>query len=261
MAGTITVRGVTKRFPAPDGGTVEALRAVDLDVGDGEFACLLGPSGCGKSTLLNVIAGMLTPDEGTVRLRGQDGREPTVTYMFQESRLLPWMTVEDNLHFVLDAPRAERQRRVAEWLRRVGLDGFGRYYPRQLSVGMQQRVAVARALIGQPDVLLMDEPFSSLDELTAMTMREQLLELWEDLGCTVVFVTHNPLEATLLADRLVVMAGPPGRIADQMDLRQELPRPRDADEAKLWRISREAVKRLRSEAGEAAGAPADAFGA
>lgn len=248
---SITVRGITKRFPAPDGSTIEALRNIDLDVGDGEFTCLLGPSGCGKSTLLNVMAGLLRADEGTVRLHGEGDREPTVTYMFQESRLLPWMTVEDNLHFVLDAPRAERTERVAEWLRRVGLADFARYYPQQLSVGMQQRVSVARALIVQPDVLLMDEPFSSLDELTAMTMREQLLELWEDLGCTVVFVTHNPLEATLLADRMVIMAGPPGHVADDMELRQELPRPRDADEAKLWRISREAVKRLRERDQEA----------
>lgn len=243
----VRIEGVAKTFPSPAGQRVEALQRIDLTVEEGEFVCLLGPSGCGKSTLLNIVAGLETADEGRVDIGGE-GSRAVVTYMFQESRLLPWMTVEDNLHFVLDASGVEREERVADWLERVGLSGFADYYPQQLSIGMQQRVAVARALIVRPDVLLMDEPFSSLDELTAMSMREQLLDLWEELGCTVMFVTHNPLEATLLADRVVVMSAAPGRITETMDLRERLPRPRDPDDESMWRLSRRAVTQLRQEA-------------
>ena len=242
----VRIEGVGKRFTGPAGQGVEALHGIDLDVGEGEFVCLLGPSGCGKSTLLNIVAGLETADEGRVDVRGDQGSRAVVTYMFQESRLLPWMTVEDNLHFVLDGPTSDRTRRVGDWLERVGLDRFAAYYPQQLSVGMQQRVAVARALIVRPDVLLMDEPFSSLDELTAMSMREQLLELWQELGCTVVFVTHNPLEATLLADRVVIMGSKPGRIVHEEPLAERLGRPRDPDDPDLWRLSRTAVQHLRS---------------
>ena len=215
-------------------------------MGDGEFVCVLGPSGCGKSTLLNIVAGLETANEGHVVVGGARDAGAVVTYMFQESRLLPWMTVEDNLHFVLDGPVADRTRRVGDWLERVGLDGFGTYYPQQLSVGRQQRVAVARALIVRPDVLLMDEPFSSLDELTAMSMREQLLSLRHKLGCTVVFVTHDPLEATLLADRVVIVSSKPGRIVHQEPLAERLGRPRNPDDPDLWRLSRTAVQHLRS---------------
>jgi ABC-type nitrate/sulfonate/bicarbonate transport system ATPase subunit len=244
----VRIEGVAKTFPSPGGERVEALQRIDLAVEDGEFVCLLGPSGCGKSTLLNIVAGLEAADEGRVDIGGDRASRAVVTYMFQESRLLPWMSVADNLRFVLDAPSERREERVADWLERVGLAGFADYYPQQLSIGMQQRVAVARALIVRPDVLLMDEPFSSLDELTAMSMREQLLELWEELGCTVMFVTHNPLEATLLADRVVVMSAAPGRITDTMDLRGRLPRPRDPDDESMWRLSRRAVAQLRQEA-------------
>lgn len=242
---TVVVRGIEKRFAGPDGSAVEALRGVDLIVGDGEFVCLLGPSGCGKTTLLNVIAGLEHADAGDIEVRSADGSPAVVTYMFQESRLLPWLTVEENLRFVLDGAADPRTATVPDWLRRVGLESFAPYYPRQLSVGMQQRVAVARALLVRPGVLLMDEPFSSLDELTAMSMREELLQLWSELGCTVVFVTHNPLEATLLADRVVVMGTKPGRIVDTLDLAGRLPRPRDPDDPALWKRSRDAVRVLK----------------
>lgn len=241
----VVAKGLGKRYLGPDGTSVEALRGVDLTVSEGEFVCLLGASGCGKTTLLNLVAGLDRPDEGYVDVRGADGSRGLVTYMFQESRLLPWMTVEENLRFVLDGPSTKRHDHVREWLERVGLDGFGSYYPRQLSVGMQQRVAVARALIVDPDVLLMDEPFSSLDELTAMAMREQLLSLWDALSCTVLFVTHNPLEATLLADRVVIMATRPGRVVDSLDLANQFPRPRDPDDGALWQRSRDAVRLLK----------------
>ena len=151
----------------------------------------------------------------------------------------------DNLAFVLDGPRSEKEARIGEWLARVGLAGTEDFFPNQLSIGMQQRVAVARGLIVQPDVLFMDEPFGSLDELTAMALREELLDLWQDLGCTVVFVTHNPLEAVLLADRVVIMGAKPGRIVHEETLGEALPRPRDPDDLGLWRVSREAVQYLR----------------
>ena len=241
---TVVAAGIHKRFAAPGGAVVEALKDVDLTVGDGEFVCLLGPSGCGKTTLLNVMAGLLPADRGTVEIRGGSGRDPVVRTVFQESRLLPWMTVRENLAFVLDGPERAKTARIDEWLGRVGLGGTQDYYPRQLSIGMQQRVSVARGLIVEPDVLFMDEPFGALDELTAMTMREELLGLWEGLGVTIVFVTHNPLEAALLADRIVIMRGSPGRIVHEEDVSSQVPRPRDADDLELWRLARSAVRYL-----------------
>ncbi|MDR9391826.1 MAG: ABC transporter ATP-binding protein [Trueperaceae bacterium] len=241
---TIVASGIHKSFSAPDGHRFEALADVDLQVENGEFVCLLGPSGCGKTTLLNVLAGLISADRGTVEVRSEDGRRPRVRTVFQESRLLPWMTVRENLAFVLDGPDDHVRPRVDAWLHRVGLDGTQDYYPHQLSIGMQQRVSVARGLIVEPDVLFMDEPFGALDELTAMAMREELLDLWEDIGLTIVFVTHNPLEAAILADRIVIMGGPPGRITHQEDVAAQLSRPRDPDDLALWRLARSAVKRL-----------------
>lgn len=241
---SVIATSISKRFAAPGGGVVEALRDVDLTVADGEFVCLLGPSGCGKTTLLNVMAGLLEADAGSVEIRGTDGRDPVVRTVFQEARMLPWMTVRDNLGFVLDGPERAKQARIDEWLGRVGLAGTQDFYPRQLSVGMQQRVSVARGLIVEPDVLFMDEPFGALDELTAMTMREELLDLWSDLGCTIVFVTHNPLEAALLADRIVIMGSKPGRIVHEEDVSSQMPRPRDADDLELWRLARASVRHL-----------------
>lgn len=240
----IVASGVHKSFPAPGGRVVDALHDVDLTIENGEFVCLLGPSGCGKTTLLNVMAGLLTADRGTVEIRGSSGREPVVRTVFQEARLLPWMTVRENLAFVLDGPSRDKDDRIDAWLTRVGLSGTGDFYPRQLSIGMQQRVSVARGLIIEPDVLFMDEPFGALDELTAMTMREELLGLWSDLGCTIVFVTHNPLEAALLADRIVIMGSNPGRIVHEEDVSVQVPRPRDADDLTLWRLARSAVRHL-----------------
>ena len=246
MAG-ISVHRVSKSYGLRDGQKL-ALHEVDLEIGGGEFVCLLGPSGCGKSTLLNILSGMDSDHRGEVRFTrlSSDEAQPVMSYMFQDSRLLPWLSVRENIRFVLDGRRTkESAERIEGWLERVGLGGYGDYYPMQLSTGMQQRVSVARALIRKPDLLFMDEPFSSLDELTALRMREELLGLWRDLGCTVVFVTHNPLEAVFLADRLLIMSPSPGRITAEIRVTDLLPRPRDADDRGVWELSRRAVRYLR----------------
>ncbi len=255
-ATAIRVRDLVKTYALSDGEERMALENVDLDVAHGEFVCLLGPSGCGKTTLLNLLSGLDRADGGTIDIRGRAGSaKPVLSYMFQDSRLLPWMSVADNVRFVLDGRNREKHDAdVAYWLERVGLAGRGGDYPRQLSIGQQQRVAVARALIIRPDVLFMDEPFSALDELTASRMREELLLLWEDLDASVVFVTHNPLEATFLADRIVVMSPGPGRIVEDIRVADHVPRPRDPDDPKVWEASRVAVRALGSRDGAASDA-------
>ena len=243
---TISVNGVSKAYPLPGGGERLALEGIDLEVADGEFLCLLGPSGCGKTTLLNILSGLDKADSGTVEVTSSNGSSVVSGYMFQEPRLLPWLTVKSNIDFVLGPEDKGRSGSVDHWLERVGLGGRGNDYPRQLSIGQRQRVAVARALIIEPSVLFMDEPFSALDELTASLMREEMLMLWHDIGCTVVFVTHNPMEATFLADRIAVMSPGPGRIVKQLEISGILPRPRNADDTQLWEVSRRAVQALRS---------------
>lgn len=240
MSGTgVSLRNVTRDYPIP-GGVRPAVEPVNLEIAPGEFVCLIGPSGCGKTTLLNVMSGLDREHGGTVSYTGQN---PVSSYMFQESRLLPWLSIRDNLAFVLDGSNADKDAQISEWLERVGLAGFGKDFPYQLSIGMQQRAAVARALIVRPTILFMDEPFSALDELTAMNMRGELLELASQIGCTVVMVTHNPVEAVYLADRVVIMRGQPGRIEAEMDL-SGMGRPRDASSTEIWEKSREAVALL-----------------
>lgn len=224
----IEVEAVSRVF-AGAVGRVHALREIDITISDNEFVSFVGPSGCGKSTLLNVIAGLLPPTSGRVLLDGREVRRPSrkVGFMFQAPVLLPWRTVQRNVLlpaevFRADMPASAEKARAAIEL--VGLSEFARSYPRQLSGGMQQRVALARVLAYEPDVVLMDEPFGSLDEFTREAMNLELLRITDAAEMTVVFVTHNIAEAVFLSDRVVVMTPRPGEVAGVVDVGLERPR-------------------------------------
>jgi NitT/TauT family transport system ATP-binding protein len=212
----LTIENVGRRFP----NGVEALRDVSLLLHDGDFMALLGPSGCGKSTLLRLIAGLDRPDDGTLRwAAGAPPGPGEIGYVFQDATLLPWATAEDNVWLPLrlrgitrDAARND----IAAVLSRVGLNGFETVRPAQLSGGMRMRVSIARALVTRPRLLLMDEPFAALDEFTRHRLQEDLVALWRDIGCTVVFVTHSIYEAAFLARRIVLMTPRPGRIGQEI---------------------------------------------
>jgi NitT/TauT family transport system ATP-binding protein len=224
----IEIAGVTKEF-AKDDRRVVALQDIDLIVARREFAAILGPSGCGKSTLLNMVAGFDAPTRGAVRVAGEEIREPSPqrAVVFQEPALFPWLTVMDNVLFgpkTQRQPAAEYRPRAAQILAQVGLTGFEASYPAELSGGMRQRVGIARVLIMQPEVLLMDEPFGSLDAQTRSLMQELLLDVWERHHQTVLFITHDIEEALLLADRVYVMTARPGCIKKAISV--ALPRPR-----------------------------------
>lgn len=212
----LTITDLGRRFR----GGVEALRDVSLRLEAGDFVALLGPSGCGKSTLLRLIAGLDQPDQG--RLVWDEGHEPSpgeVGFVFQDATLLPWASAEDNVFLPLrlrNVPRAQAIDDVRAALSRVGLTGFERARPGQLSGGMRMRVSIARALVTKPRVLLMDEPFAALDEFTRHKLQEDLLALWQSVGCTVMFVTHSIYEAAFLARRIVLMTPRPGRIEREM---------------------------------------------
>ena len=214
----VSARGVSKTFPSK-GGEVRALEAVDLDVADGEFVALIGPSGCGKSTLMRLIADLDAPSAGTISVFGKPAdrarRDQDYGIAFQQAGLLPWRTVAANIGLPLELHRvgsAERTARVAELAELVGLSDFADRYPDQLSGGMQQRVAIARALAERPRLLLMDEPFGALDEMTRERMQTELSRIAAETGAAVVFVTHSIPEAVFLSDRVVVMSPRPGRI-------------------------------------------------
>ncbi|WP_113340965.1 ABC transporter ATP-binding protein [Rhizobium cremeum] len=214
-------------------GPLEALRAVSFDVSRHQFVAVLGPSGCGKSTLLRSIAGLLPPTSGSVDVFGHPVTEPRddVGIVFQKPTLLPWASIEDNVVFPIrhktGRVSAEDRVRARELLAKVGLAGFEKRLPSELSGGMQQRVGIARALHLNPDILLMDEPFSALDALTREEMGFELLRIWESQPKTVLFITHSISEAVLLADRVLVMSGRPGTVAE--DLAIDIPRPRGVE--------------------------------
>jgi NitT/TauT family transport system ATP-binding protein len=223
------VSRVSKAFRRAGGSTsVEALRDVSLDVPDSSFVTLLGPSGCGKTTLLRLICGLIRPDSGEIRVSDAPPRPgPQVGFVFQSFRLIPWQSVRDNVAFGLamnGIPRLERRERADHYLALVGLTRFADAYPGELSGGMKQRAALARALATDPDILLMDEPFASLDAQTRELMQIELMRLWSDRRRVVLFVTHSVDEAIILADRIVLMGPRPGRIVATLDV--PLPRPR-----------------------------------
>ncbi len=232
----LLVEGVSKWFRTPR-ATVHALDNVSLAVAEGEFVCLVGPSGCGKSTLLDIVAGLTRPDSGHVQADGRSvegpGRQRLV--MFQESALFPWLDAFGNVMFGLrlvpELSDAQRREIARQHLRLVGLENFARAHVHELSGGMKQRVALARALAPDPQVLLMDEPFSALDALTRDQLCEDLQRIWAESGKTILFVTHNVREAVCLADRVVLLAPRPGCIAEVFDIR--LPRPRDMNGVEL----------------------------
>ena len=227
----VSVRGVDKVF-AGHAGRIVALEAVDLDIRPGELVSLIGPSGCGKSTLLRVIGDLVQPSHGEVLVNGKTAdearRDRDYGMVFQAPVLFDWRTVEDNVKLpleILGRDRAWRDRRAAEMLELVELGDFAAHMPYQLSGGMQQRVAIARALSFEPRILLMDEPFGALDEMTRERMNDEVLRIWERTGTTIVFVTHSIPEAVYLSTRVVVMSARPGRITAVVDI--DLPRPRD----------------------------------
>jgi NitT/TauT family transport system ATP-binding protein len=228
----LELKHVSKSF-AHSKGTLQVLEDINFNVEEGEFVAIVGPSGCGKSTLLRIINGVVPLTSGQVLYRGRqvDGINLECALVFQSFALLPWLTVKANVELALEAqgqPPEEREKRSSVYIDKVGLDGFEEAYPRELSGGMKQRVGFARALAVEPKVLMMDEPFSALDALTAITLREELLDIWQSPDMPVkniVLVTHIIEEAIELADRIIVLGSRPGRVA--ADLRVELPRPRD----------------------------------
>lgn len=223
----VAFEGVCKRFPRK-GGELEVLRDVDLAVRENELICLLGPSGCGKSTLLNIAGGFETPSQGRVTIDGAPvtGPDRRRVFVFQEYGIFPWASVWDNVALGLrDRPLAEQHEVCQRTIDLVGLTGFEKTYPMELSGGMKQRVEVARALAVSPDVIYMDEPFGALDSLTRLSMRSELIRIWQKTRMTILFVTHDVDESLQLADRVVVFTARPGRIAEIVPV--DLPHPRD----------------------------------
>jgi NitT/TauT family transport system ATP-binding protein len=242
----VVIEGLGKKFPHPSGhGEFAVIDALSLQISRGSFASIVGPSGCGKSTLLNIIAGIESHDSGAVRILTQDGADSSarIGYVFQSPRLLNWLTVEDNLKFALEAQnigRASWDERVRKYLDMVGLAGQERNFPLKLSGGMQQRVAIARALAIEPDILLMDEPFSHLDEITARKMRVDLMHILQHAQPTILFVTHSLREAVFLSEEVYMMSVKPARIFKH--LKVDIPRPREPEDPRLFDLEKDLVK-------------------
>jgi len=248
----IKVQNVSKIFHTPSQADLSALTGIELDIRPGEFITVVGPSGCGKSTLLKLIAGFSPPSAGRILFQGDEvrGLNTRVGYVPQESKLFPWLTVEENVGFGLDTrrfSRADRARQVSQFINLAGLAGFEKYYPAQLSGGMGKRASIVRALAYEPPVILMDEPFGPLDAQTRMVLQDELLKIWEQKRQTIIFVTHDLVEAVALADRVVVMTHRPGKVKDVIHV--PMARPRNIfeihrqdgfDEAygRLWNIFR-----------------------
>lgn len=233
MGGIIELHDVYRLFTLPRGRQLDvfvALEDIDLEVGEGEFVSIVGPSGCGKSTILNLVAGLLAPTDGEVRMRGRAvrGLNRSVGYVTQDDNLLPWRTTLANVGMPMEfrgVPAAERRARAERLMAQVGLGGFEQHYPHELSGGMRKRASIARTLAYDPDALLMDEPFGPLDAQTRVLLQDHLMRIWEGSGRTVVFVTHDLVEAVALSDRVIIMTRAPGRLKRQVEI--NIPRPRD----------------------------------
>ena len=270
QAARIELSGVTKRFATPSGSLFTAVRDVDMTIEPGKFCAVVGPSGCGKSTTLTMVSGLDWPSAGTVSVGGKpvDGITAGTGFMFQSDALLPWKTVLDNVALgpvFRGVPKKEAQAQAREWVRRVHLAGFENHHPHQLSGGMRKRVSLAAALINEPSILLMDEPFGALDVQTKAMMSNELLALWEQTKPSVIFVTHDLEEAIALADQVVVMTVGPGTVKAVYDI--DLPRPRGAVQEirfeprflelhhQIWESLREEVERAYARTASAASAP------
>src|SRR5438105_7637629 len=233
---TIELRDVTKRFLTPSGQAYTAIRDVNLSVAPGEFCAVVGPTGCGKSTTLGLISGLERPSEGSVQVMGEpvQGIDSRIGYVFQSDAVFPWKNVLNNVAtgpLFRGRPKAEAFEQARQWIARVGLAGFEQHYPHQLSGGMRKRVALAQTFINEPQILLMDEPFSALDVQTRTLMEDELLHLWSSLGASVVFVTHDLEEAIALADHVCVLTAVPGTVKGIYTI--DLPRPRKVGEIRF----------------------------
>ncbi len=234
----------------PNNREITAVEDINLQVCENDFLVIIGPSGCGKSSLLGTIAGTVKPTRGEVQINGEDdgGRPHNIAMMFQDPLLLPWRTVAKNIEFALEPkriPKEEREERINRYLKMVHLEEFRNSYPRQLSGGMRQRVALCRALVVEPEILLMDEPFGALDEQTRLLLSDELAKIWRDVKRTVIFVTHSLSEAAYLGENIAVMTKRPGRIKEV--LKVDIPRPRDFDSPHFNKVQQELWEKLKAE--------------
>src|SRR5580700_7937584 len=230
-APVISIRDLGLTFPGEKSAEpIDVLRSINLEIMTGEFVCIVGPSGCGKTTLLNIVTGFLKQSKGDVLVQGAlvKGPDPRRIFVFQDNGVFPWLTVEQNIGFGIARRSREEQREIVHhYVQMVGLTGFERAYPRELSGGMRQRVEIARALAPNPEIIYMDEPFGALDFITRLKMRADLTRIWQEERKTILFVTHDIEESVQLADRVVVLSSRPGTIRKEITV--DLPRPRDLD--------------------------------
>ncbi|QQE81477.1 ABC transporter ATP-binding protein [Alicyclobacillus sp. SO9] len=256
----ISIRGLGKQFQVKK-KIVTALDAVNLDIKQGEFACIVGPSGCGKTTLLRILAGLEKPTTGTMDMQHDDLSQPLNSMVFQEHSIFPWMSVRKNIGYGLrmrKVPKAKTNEIVDLYLEKTGLRPFGDALPHQLSGGMRQRVSVARAFANDPEILLMDEPFAALDEQNRLLLQQELVRIWEESRKTVVFITHSIDEALFLSDKVYVMTAHPGTVKESFSI--DLPRPRKIEEVRashrfmelfteIWGLLKEEVDKSKREQG------------
>jgi len=249
QSGHLAIEGLTKYFSV-QGNQVQALDDIRLEIRKGEFISIIGGSGCGKSTLLRIIAGLDTDYEGKVLLDGKPvtGAGDERGIVFQEPRLFPWLNVEENIGFGISGNSAGRRNKIQSHVKLIGLQGFEKAYPAQLSGGMAQRVSIARAIVNRPEVLLLDEPFGALDAFTKIHLHDEVLKIWEFEGSTMILVTHDIDEAIYLSDRVVVMSNRPGSVRKVFDV--PLPRPRDRNRLDFINIRRAVYKEFFTQAEE-----------